>query len=134
MQNQYKIYPEIHFGISKLSPGVKSMEELLDFAEQFRKEKDFPEVHYQLTDMRNCLFDFKSHRIEEMKSLIDSFKNIDNQKLGVYLVDQPIETAYVELFFRSMEYKREFCSTIEKAYILLSLPISFENFKLLINI
>ena len=99
MQNRYKIYPEIHFGISKLSPGVESIEELLDLAEQFRKEKDFPEVNYQLTDMRNCLFDFKPHRIKEMKSLIDSFKNIDNQKLGVYLVDQQIETAYVELFF-----------------------------------
>lgn len=134
MQNRYKIYPDIHFGISKLSPGVKTIEELLDLAEKFRKEKNFHEVHFQLNDMRNCRFDFEPNRIQDMIALIDRFKDIDNQKLGVYLVDQPIETAYVELFSQLMDNKRAFCSTIEKAFSLLSLPISFENFKLLISI
>jgi hypothetical protein len=134
MQNRYKIYPEINFGVSKLTPGRKTIEELLDLAERFRREKAFPEVYYQLTDIRGCLFDFVTDKIEEMKSLIDKYKNIDNQKLGVYLVDQPIETAYIMIFFRSMNYRREFCSTIKKAYQLLSMPISFENFEMLINI
>jgi len=134
MQNRYKIYPNIHFGVSKLTPGKKTIEELLDLAEQFRQEKDFPEVHYQLTDLRGCLFDFKTNKIKEMTSLMDKYKNIDNQKLGVYLVDQPTETAYILLFFRSMTYKREFCSTVEKAYQLLSLPISLKSFVRLISI
>lgn len=98
MQNRYKIYPEINFGVSKLTPGEKTIEEILDIAEQFRKEKDFPEVYYQLTDMRGCIFDFKLDKIKEIKSLIDNYQSIDNQKLGVYLVDQPIETAYAMLF------------------------------------
>jgi hypothetical protein len=134
MQNRYKIYPKIHFGVSKLAPGEKTIEELLSLAKQFRLEKDFPEVHYQLTDVRGCIFNFKSDKINEMLLLIDSYKNIDNQKLGVYLVDQPVETAYVMLLSKSLDFKRKFCSTVEKAYHLLSLPISFESFERLINI
>jgi hypothetical protein len=134
VRDRYKIYPEIHFGVSKLSPGVKTFEELLDLAEKFRQEKEFPEVYYQLTDLRGCLFDFMREKLIEMKSLIDKYKKIDNQKLGIYLVDQPIETAYIILFFKSMDYNREVCSTIRKAYELFSLPISFEKFEKLITI
>jgi hypothetical protein len=134
MQNRYKIYPQINFGISKLVPREQSIEELLELAETFRKDKDFPAVNYQLTDMRGCSFNFNANKIIEMKLLMDNYKNIDNQKLGVYLVDQPLETAYIMLFFKSIEYKREFCSTVEKAYNLLSLPISLKDFEKLINI
>ena len=134
MQNRYKIYPELHFGVSKLSHGHKTIEELLNLAEQFRKEKDFPQVQFQLTDLRGCTFDISSDRIREMKSLIDKYKEIDNQKLGVYLVDKPNETAFVVLLIRYMNYKRELCSTLEKAYDLLSLPVSFAEFKRLIKI
>lgn len=134
MLNRYKIYPDIHFGVSKLSPGEKTFEELFELAEQVRHDKDFSEVHYQLTDMRGCTFNFKTDKLKEMKSLIDRYISIDNQKLGIYLVDNPNETAYVMLFFRSMSYSREFCATTEKAFRLFSLPISFEDFEKLINI
>lgn len=135
MKNRYRIYPDIHFGITKLSPGVKSFDEVLKFAEEFRKDTDFQKVHYQLTDMRGCLFDFTSEtdRIEEMKALMEKYESIDNQKMGVYLVDQPMETAYVSLFFHSIEYDREICSTIEKAYNLLPVRVGFEDFKKMID-
>lgn len=134
MQNRYKIYPDLHFGVSKLTPGEKKFEELLELAERFRKEKDFPEVYYQLSDLRGCTFKFERDKLKKMKSLIDNYKHIDNQKLGVYMVDRPRVTAYTMLFFKSINYKRDFCSTTEKAYKLLSLPISFEDFERLINI
>ncbi len=134
MSNRYKIYSEIHFGIIKLAPGVKTMEELLDIAELYRKDKDFSNVYYQLNDLRDCTFNFKPDRIGEMKSLIDRFMLIDNQRLGIYLVNQPTETAYLHIFFKSLNYTRKFCSSLEKAYSLLALPISFDEFKQLVDI
>jgi len=134
VKNRYKIYPENHFGVLKFSPGLKSIEEILDLAEQFRKDKDFQEVHYQITDLRNCLFDFKSDRITDVKALMKKYENTDNQKMGVYLVDQPMETAMVSIFFNSIESHREFCSTVGKAYNLLPLPVRFEDFERMVAI
>ncbi len=134
MENRYVIYPEINFGVTKLSPGIKSKEEILGFAEQFRKDKDFHLVHYQLTDMRGCRFDFKSGVMDDMKALMEKYESIDNQKLGVYLVDQPMETALVSIFFNAIKYNREFCSTVEKAYNLIPIPVRFEEFERMVAI
>jgi len=132
--NRYKIYPELNFGVSKLQPGLKSFDEIFDLAKKFRLDENFSNVHYQLTDLRGCNFDFNVSRITDMVDLIDSHMDIDKQKLGVYIVDQPTETAYLQLFFQSMPHKREFCSTIEKAYELLNLKVSFKTFEELIHI
>ena len=134
MKNRYKIYPENHFGVLKFSPGLKSIEEVLELAEQFRKDKDFQEVHYQVTDLRDCLFDFAADRIADVKAVMEKYERIDNQKKGVYLVDQPMETALVSIFFNSIEYNREFCSTVGKAYHLLPLPVRFDDFERMVAI
>jgi len=134
MPNKYKIYPDINFAVSILEPGVKSFEEIYEIAKKFREDKNFSTVHYQLTEMRACTFDFEMNKLLEMKSLIELYQDTDNQKLGVYIVDLPIETAYVHMFFESLDYKREYCSTLDKAYNLLKLPVSFEEFKEMIDI
>lgn len=134
MHDKYKIYPDINFAISILEPGVKSFEEIYELAKNFREDENFSKVHYQLTDMRSCSFDFEMSKISEMKSLIEMYEETDNQKLGVYIVDLPTETAYVHMFFESLKYKREYCSTINKAYSLLNLPISFKEFQKRIDI
>lgn len=134
MQDRYKIYPEIHFGVSKLASGIKSIQELLELAEKFRMDKEFPSVRYQLNDIRNCKFDFNIDQITKMTSLVEKYKNIDNQQVGVYLVDQPLETAYVNIFSKALGDRREFCSTVAKAYDLLKLPVSFKEFQELIAI
>jgi hypothetical protein len=134
VKNRYKIYPDNHFGVLKFSPGLKSIEEILKLAEQFRKDKDFPKVHYQITDVRDCLFDFTSDKIGEVKALMEKYEDIDNQKLGVYLVDQPMETAIVSIFCSALEYQREICSTVGKAYNLLPLPVRFDDFERMVAI
>ena len=134
MKNRYKIYPETHFGVLKFSPGLKSIEEILELAEQFRMDKDFHEVHYQITDLRSCRFGFTSDRIADVIALMDKYKSIDRQKKGISLVDQPMETALVSLFFNAIEHDREFCSTVEKAYNLLPVPIHFEKFEKMVAI
>ena len=134
MPNKYKIYPDINFAISILEPGAKSFEELYQLAKEFREDKNFSSVHYQLTDMRDCSFDFDMSKFAEMGTLIDLYKETDKQKLGVYIVDLPKETAYVHLFFNSIKYPREYCSSVDRAFNLLNLPITFEEFKQMINI
>lgn len=134
MSNKYKIYPELNFGVSKLKPGVKSFEELYRLAKVFREDADFPEVYYQLTDMRGCSFNFDISKLSSMASLIEEYQSLDNQKLGVYIIDKPVETAYVQLFFNSLKYKREFCSTVQKAYSLFKLPVSFSEFIKIVDI
>lgn len=134
MSNRFKIYPDINFAISILEPGVKSFEEVYEIAKKFREDEDFSTVHYQLTEMRGCSFDFEMNKLLEMKTLIELYQDTDNQKLGVYIVDLPIETAYVHMFFELLDYKREYCSTLDKAFELLKLPISFEEFQKRIDI
>ena len=134
MSNKYKIYPELNFGVSKLEPGVKSFEELYYLAKVFREDADFPEVYYQLTDMRGCSFNFDISKLSSMASLIEEYQSLDNQKLGVYIIDKPVETAYVQLFFNSLKYKREFCSTLEKAFSFFELPVSFSEFIKIVDI
>jgi hypothetical protein len=134
MISRYKIYPELNFGIAKLEPGIKSYEELSQLAKDFREDQDFSKVFYQLTDMRGCIFDFNITKISSMISFIEGSQEFDNQKIGVYIIDKPLETAYVQMYQDTIKYKRDFCSTVEKSYSLLNLKISFDEFKKLINI
>ena len=70
MANRYKIYPEKNFAISILEPGIKSFEEIYDLAKKFREDKDFSSVHYQLTDMRGCTFQFDRSEIPVLLEFI----------------------------------------------------------------
>ena len=132
--NRYKFYPELNFTVVKFEPGVKLANELLDTARSIRELPEFPQMHYMLSDLRDCNFQFELSETKKMAQLIDDYQHLDNQVLGVYLIDKPLETAYVQYFFKHLKYKRELCSTVEKAYRLFNLPVSIEEFKTLIDI
>lgn len=128
MKDRYKIYPEINFGVAKLDPGAKVLEGLISLVKEIRKDENFPEVYYQVTDLRGCSLEFNESKLKEISALMKNYHDSDNVKVGVYLVDKPVETAYVQIFFDSIEGKREICSTPEKAYQILNLSISLEEF------
>jgi hypothetical protein len=132
--NRFKIYPAHNFAFSKLHKGVQTFEDIYKLAKEFREDPDFSTVHFQLTDMRECSFDFDVSKIPDMVNLVKDSQKFDNQKLGVYIVDQPNETAYLTLFFDLLPYHRELCSTEERAYELLNIQIPFDEFKELISI
>ena len=132
--NRYKIYPNFHFGIAKFESGEKTFHELYDYAERIRKDKNFQSVHFHLTDLRGCTFNFEVANIKKMVNLVNKYQETDNQNLGVYLIDEPIATAYIQLFFESLKNKREICSTTERAYRLLKLPVSYSEFLTMIEI
>jgi hypothetical protein len=134
MINRYEIFPELNFGIAKLEPGVKSFEELYQIAKDFREDVNFSKVHYQISDMRGCSFDFDLSRMSSLASLIEEQQEFDNQKLGVYIINKPMETAYIQMFQDSLNYNRTYCSTLEKAYNLIKISISYSEFLNLIDI
>ncbi len=134
MSGRYKIYSEINFGIAKLDSGLRSFEDLYDLAKRVREDSDFSKVHCNLTDLRGCTFNFDVSRLTEIGSLIEEYQDNDYQNIGVYLIDEPVATAYAHLFFDSLKYNRELCSTFEKAYRLLKLPVSYSEFITLIDI
>jgi len=132
--NRYKIYPNLSFGIAKIGPGEKSFQELYDYAEIIRKDKSFQTVNYHLTDLRGCTFSFEISNLKKMVNLVNKYQGVGNQNLGVYLINEPVATAYIQLFFESLKSRREICSTVEKAYRLLKLPVSYSEFLTLIDI
>lgn len=134
MSGRYKIYADLNFGVSKLDSGVRSFDELYKLAKDMREDVNFSKIYFQLTDMRGCLFDFDRSRLVSMAELIEAHQIKDNQHLGVYMIDKPIETAYIHLFLNSIRYKRELCSTPEKAYCLSQLPVNYLEFLNLIDI
>lgn len=134
MTNRYKIYPDLKFGVAKIKPGPVSFPDLFDIALDIRKDKDFSKVIYHLTDLRGSTFDFSQDKLSELKNIIEMHEDENKIKTGVYIVNLPNETAYVHMFFDSLSKTRNYCSTVEKAYALLSLPISFQEFEQKINI
>ena len=128
MNDRYKVYPEINFGVAKLNPGSKNFEDLINLVKIIRTDNNFHKIYYQVTDLRGCTFEFDLSKLTTISSLMDSYQDIDNLKKGVYIVDKPMETAYIQIFFDSIKGKREFCSTPEKAYQILNLSISLDEF------
>jgi len=69
-----------------------------------------------------------------MINLVKEYSKKDNQKIGVYMIDSPMESAYVKIFFKALQKGRDYCLTQGKAYSLLQLKVSYDKFQDLINI
>ena len=134
MANRYKIYPEKNFAISIFEPGKKTIKEIYDLAETIRNDKNFPSIHYHLTNLKDSTFEFDVSEISLVIDLIKSFKKTDNQKVAVYMIDEPKETATMHMFAEKLGGDRNYCSTIEKAYTLLKMQFSYNEFLKMIEI
>ena len=134
MANRYKIYPEKNFAISIFEPGKKTIKEIYDLAQEIRNDKDFPSIHYHLTNLKGSSFEFEITEISLVIDLIKSYKKTDNQKVAVYMIDDPKQTATVHIFAKKLGADRNYCSTIEKAYTLLKIKIPFEEFLIMTKI
>jgi len=132
--SRYKIYKELKFAVVKFDPVINSFQDIFNVAKEMRDLEGFSEIHYFLSDLRGCTFNFDISETRKLSKLVNDYQHADNQILGVYLIDKPIETAYVQYFILSLKQRREYCSTIEKAFNLLNLPMSIDDFKSKINI
>ncbi len=134
MANRYKIYPEKNFAITIFEPGKKTIKEIYDLAQVIRNDKDFPSIHYHLTNLKGSSFEFEISEISLVIDLIKSHKKTDNQKVAVYMIDEPKETATVHIFAKKLGSDRNYCSTVEKAHTLLKTQIPYNEFLKMIEI
>ena len=134
MANRYKYYSELKFGVAKVEPGPISFSDLYEFATEMRNDKRFPDMKFHLTDLRGVNFEFHLEKLSEMKELLEKFDTGSTGKIGVYLVDLPNETAFIHFFLNALVRNRDYCISVEKAYEILDLPVSLEEFKKIIVI
>ena len=133
MDYEYKIYRVLNFGVAIFNPGYKTFKELFELAKLIRKDKNFSKIRYQIVDLRGCKFDLKESMFRELLELVYKYCELDNLECVVYIVNSPIETAYLQIFCLELP-NRKICSTMKGAYHLLNLPISYDKFKNLIAV
>ncbi len=134
MDYTYKIYQDHKFLIVKINHGIKDAKRLLEIGRKVLETEGFIDVHYTLMDYRGVEINFTSEAFINFAKLFEDYKHIDNQQRIVYLIDNPKSTVAIHLYIKKLGARREYCSTIEKAYSLLKLDVSFDEFENLVNI
>lgn len=133
--NYYRMYPEYKFAVVKLNSKILSVQELEQLNYEYKSDTNYSNIHYLLIDINK---DSKlSFSIRDLKRLSDSYNTefqANNHKIIVWLVSQPMVTALTHLFVLQINDNSKYCSTIEKAYKLLNIPLEFDKFKELIKI
>ncbi|MCU4176830.1 hypothetical protein [Carboxylicivirga sp. N1Y90] len=133
-KDRYFIYNELNFGVLKLTPGKKGLNEISEVLQAILDDDDTRLIHFMLIDIRNCKFTFKLKETFRFLDLIGKYRHLNNRKRIAYLVNSPIETAFAHFFIKQLEGQRRVCSTMEKAYEHLNLNVSFQEFNKLSDI
>ncbi|MBI9052512.1 MAG: hypothetical protein JEY96_01760 [Bacteroidales bacterium] len=131
---RFKIHPDIGLLVVKSGSGEITHEELYKFGKIIRRRADFPDIFYTLIDLRGAIISFEEKVINDFLKLVEDYKNVDNQKAIVYIIDKPSSTAIIHVFIDKVRLNRSYCSTDKKAYDLLGLGISLQEFQELIDI
>jgi len=131
-KNYYKMFPEKQFAIVLFQTEKLTIEEAQKINYEYKSDLRYSEIEYLLVILKKCMPQFNPC---ELKFLSDSYNKplqTNNHKTVVWLVDEPIVTAYAHLFVTFTE-GNSYCSTIPQAYSLLDLPLTFDEFSKLIK-
>lgn len=128
LKDRYHIYTDINYGVLKLEPGKKSLNDISEILFKILNDNNLRLIHFMLIDLRGCRFTFKLMEVFRFLDMIAQYKHLNNRKRIAYVVNSPIETAIAHFFIKQMKGQRRVCSTLEKAYEHLNLNISYEEF------
>ena len=132
--NYYKIFPELNFALVKLQSEILSFEELKQFNYEYKSDKNYSNIFYLLIVIdKKCRLSFSVKELTKLSGLYNTEFQPNNHKIIVWLVSQPLLTALTHLFVLQTNDNSRYCSTINKAYDLLGIPLEFEKFKKLIQ-
>lgn len=124
----YKIYTELNFAVQKYF-GEIALVELYEVVQAYIEDPEFSKIHYLLIDGSEFCAGFEPEEILRFAKYLNLIKERDNHKTVVVIVTTPREVACAEMFkWLKGKSKRDYCLTFEKAYVLLGLPISYEEF------
>lgn len=130
--NYYRMFPEHHFAYVSIRSEIFSVQEALQLNQEYKTDINYSEIHYLLIMFdERCLPGFSPKDLVKLWHIYAKHTQVNNHKKVVWLVSEPFVTAMAHLF---VLYSNElYCSTLEKAYALLDMPIDCETFLKLIN-
>ena len=133
-QSVYKMFPEEHFAVVKFKTGNFTIDEALRLNTAYKNDANYSDIQYLVIILKNCIADFTSSDLKELAAIYSYTPQANNHICTVLVVDEPMATAFAHLFISANQDMGYYCSTIENAYKLLSIPISFERYLALINL
>ncbi len=133
-ENFYKMYPEHHFAVVKMQSKTLRPEDLEILNTEYKQDPDYSNIHHLLIIIdKKSKPSFNISYLTRLSEKYNTETQINNHKSIVWLISRPIITALTQLFIMKTNDNSHYCSTIEKAYKLLEIPIEFEAFKKLID-
>jgi hypothetical protein len=128
--NFYRMFPELKFAIVKLQSEILTLQELKKLNHEYKLDANYSKIHYLLMVVdKKCKLDFTRKELKTLSEWYNTGFQINNHKIVVWLVAQPLITALTHLFVLQTKDNSKYCSTITKAYNLLNMPIEFEKFE-----
>ena len=131
--NFYRMFPEIKFAVVKLQSEILYFHELEKLNHEYKSDDNYSIIQSLLIIIdKRCKINFSLKDLTKLSELYNTEFQTNNHKIIVWLVAQPVITALTHLFVLKTRDNSHYCSTIDKAYGLLDIPINFEKFKKLI--
>jgi len=130
---KYQIFKEKNLLIQKYY-GNWSLKHYKDFFMAFMKDPDFKYVEKVLTDFTEVDLITAYKELDDLIAF--RVKHIKNKYFNVHLINNSSNTAIIHLYQQQLQnrgYEYEYCSTLEKALILLNLPFSSFEMDAMLN-
>jgi len=132
--NYYKMFHEKQFAIVIFQTDKLTIEDAEKINFEYKSDVNYSKIQYLLIILRNCIPQFNPSEIKFLSDTYNKPLQINNHKTVVWMVDEPLVTAYAHIFVTFTE-GNYYCSTIPQAYSLFNLPLEFEDFKdLILNV
>jgi hypothetical protein len=131
-KNYYKMFPEKRFAIVVFQSATLSIEDAERINFDYKSDSQYSEIVYLLVIFKNCIPQFNPSDLKFLSDTYNKPLQTNNHKTVVWLVDEPLVTAYAHMFVPLTD-GNAYCSTIQQAYCLLDVPFKFEEFNNLIQ-
>ena len=130
--NYYRMFPEMHFAFVMFHTEHLTIENAQQLNHDYKSDPHYSNIESLLVIVENCIPTFEAKDLSKLSELYNTPLQPNNHKKVVWLVNSPLLTAFTHLFV-SLTDGNLYCSTLEQAYILLDLQVSFFDFKQLLH-
>lgn len=132
--NYYQMFPEYKFAFVKFQSETLSFQEAKRINHEYKSDITYSKIEHLLVIIdKKCIPSFSPKEIKDLANSYNTAFQTNNHRIIVWLVAAPLVTAFTQLFVSHTQDNNFYCSTINKAYELLKIPIEFKDFKHLLN-
>lgn len=116
---KYTMYPNKHLAIVVFNPGILELDEAIEVNEAYKCDSQYSDIYYLLIVLNGCLPHFTEKDLPRITEIYTNNLQKNNHKTSVWLIDEPLLTAFAHIFVDYTDEKSYYCSTLDKAYSLL---------------